>query len=161
MSWKKKNVEKQSRKFAFGAKTESERDEWITSIEYLRTKVIYESFAKKYANITFPIEVPLPKSANKKIISATMIEDQPSFGIMIKRQVELIGQNPDLLKKLSSARKQSVIQNLLDKKRASTYSADSFHSFTNNENLVKETADKIKALYNISISYFIGQITEN
>jgi len=65
MSWKKKNIEKQSRKFAFGAKTESERDEWITSIEYLRTKSIYENFAKKYANITFPIEVALPKSVNK------------------------------------------------------------------------------------------------
>ena len=95
------------------------------------------------------------------MISATMIEDQPSFGLMVKKHIELIGQNPDLLKKLSSARKQSVIQNLLEKKRASSYSVDSFHSFTNNENTVKDTAEKIKALYNISMSFFIGQMTEN
>ena len=161
MGWKKKSVEKGSRKFAFGAKTESERDEWITSIEYLRTKNIYDNFAKNYANITFPIEIPIPKSWNKKLMSATMIEDQPSFGLMIRKQVELIGHNPDLIKKLSSARKQSVVQNLLDKKRASSYSVDSFHSFNNNENTIKEAAEKIKILYNISISYFIGQLTEN
>lgn len=38
MGWKKKNVDKDHRKFAFGAKTENERDDWITCIEYLRAK---------------------------------------------------------------------------------------------------------------------------
>ena len=90
-----------------------------------------------------------------------MIEDQPSFGLMIRKQIENVGQNQDLIKKLSTARKQSVVQNLLDKKRASSFSVDSFHSFNNNEVTVKETAEKIKILYNVSISYFIGQLTEN
>ena len=32
-----------------------ERDEWISSIEYLRTKAVYDNFVQKYCNISFPL----------------------------------------------------------------------------------------------------------
>ena len=44
-AWSKKDIEKEGkREFIFGAKDEQERDEWISSIEYLRAKAIYDSF---------------------------------------------------------------------------------------------------------------------
>ena len=30
-----------------------ERDEWITCIEYLRAKAVYDGFVTKFCNITF------------------------------------------------------------------------------------------------------------
>ena len=55
-AWRKKDQEKEGkREFIFGAENQSNRDEWISCIEYLRTKAIYDSFVTKYCNITFPI----------------------------------------------------------------------------------------------------------
>ena len=52
--WRKKDVEKEGRReFIFGARNIQERDEWITSIEYLRAKAVYEGFVNRYCNVTF------------------------------------------------------------------------------------------------------------
>jgi hypothetical protein len=52
--WRKKDVEKEGRReFIFGARNIQERDEWITSIEYLRAKAVYDGFVNKYCNVTF------------------------------------------------------------------------------------------------------------
>ena len=56
-AWRKKDVEKEGkREFIFGAQDEGERDEWITCIEYLRTKATYDCFVQKYCNVAFPIK---------------------------------------------------------------------------------------------------------
>lgn len=53
-AWRKKDSEKEGkREFIFGAKDINERDEWITSIEYLRAKAVYDGFVSKYCNISF------------------------------------------------------------------------------------------------------------
>lgn len=83
-----------------------------------------------------------------------------SLGSMIQRQNESMIQNPALLKKLSSTRKSSVVNYLVDRKRTSSFSIDSF-TIINQEANVKELAAKIKALYNSNICHFIGQISEN
>ena len=55
-AWSKKDVEKEGRReFIFGAENQNQRDEWISCIEYLRTKAIYDSFVSKYCNISFPL----------------------------------------------------------------------------------------------------------
>jgi hypothetical protein len=159
-SWKKKNVEKGSRKFVFGAKTENERDEWITSIEYMRTKSIYEYFIKKYANISLPIDTNIPKS--RKIGSnSTNFEGQTSLGSMMKKQYDVVAQNPIVAKKIGVSKKNSIMNHLIDRKRLSSFSADSYQTMGNHENLIRETAAKIKIIFNAHISHFFGQIAEN
>lgn len=55
-AWRKKDQEKEGkREFIFGADNQQARDEWISCIEYLRTKAIYDSFVSKYCNISFPL----------------------------------------------------------------------------------------------------------
>lgn len=157
--WKKKNIEKGNRKFVFGAKTENERDEWITSIEYMKIHCIHYSFNKKFANITLPILNPVSK--NKKVGSrSTNFEGQTSLGAMLKKQTVANSQNPSSLRKLTSVRKGSLMQNLVDKKRMSSFSMDSYQ-MSNQEYLIKETAAKIKCLFNTNISYFFGCIADN
>ena len=147
-AWSKKNVEKGDRTFVFGAKTENERDEWITSIEYMRTKSVYENFTKKYANITFPIEHASHKQ--KKI----------SLGsTMNKKQIDLPSQS-SFFKKLPSTRKGSIMHDIINKKRLSSFSLDSYQ-MNNQENVIKDTANKIKTLFNVNFTYFFGQIAEN
>jgi len=47
-----KGFEKEEKRdFIFGASNETERDEWISSIEYLRAKVVYDNFVSKYCSI--------------------------------------------------------------------------------------------------------------
>ena len=65
-AWKKKEIEKEGkREFIFGAKDEQERDEWISCIEYLRAKAIYDNFVVKYCNISFPLRRPSEEIRNK------------------------------------------------------------------------------------------------
>jgi len=159
MSWKKKNIEKGTRKFVFGAKTENERDEWIACIEYMRTKSIHDHFTKKFANITLPIESSQSKS--RKIGSnSTNFEGQTSLGTMIKKQTEVSSQTTVGLRKLGSNKKGSIMVNLMDKKRLSSFSIDSMQTITQ-ENLIKDTAAKIKSVFNAHMAHFFGQIAEN
>jgi hypothetical protein len=47
-------MEKEGRReFIFGAKDINERDEWITCIEYLRAKAVYDGFVTKFCNVSF------------------------------------------------------------------------------------------------------------
>ena len=53
-AWRKKEQEKEGRReFIFGAKDITERDEWITTMEYLRAKAVYDGFVQKFCNISF------------------------------------------------------------------------------------------------------------
>ena len=38
--------------------------EWISCIEYLRAKSIYENFVHKYCNISFPLKKPNEENCN-------------------------------------------------------------------------------------------------
>jgi len=40
----------------FGCKGESERHEWISRIEFLRAKTVYENYVNKFVNIQFPLK---------------------------------------------------------------------------------------------------------
>ena len=56
--WKKKDQDKEGRRdFIFGARDINERDEWITTIEYLRAKAVYDGFVTKYCNVSFVAKV--------------------------------------------------------------------------------------------------------
>jgi len=53
-AWRKKDQEKEGRReFIFGARDINERDEWITCIEYLRAKAVYDGFVSKFCNVSF------------------------------------------------------------------------------------------------------------
>ena len=39
----------------FGCVTENERHHWISRIEFLRAKIVYENYVKKFVNIQFPL----------------------------------------------------------------------------------------------------------
>ncbi|CAI2375966.1 unnamed protein product [Moneuplotes crassus] len=158
-AWKKKNQDKPPRKFVFGAKTESERDDWITSIEYMKTKAIVESFTQRYANITFPIKNQAPK--NKKVGgNTTNFEGQTSLGSMLKRQGAIINNSSSSIKKAPYVKRASKFQAILEKKRLSNFTNDSMQP-SNQEALIRDTANSIKGLFNINMTYFLGQISEN
>ena len=160
MSWKKKNQQNDRRKFVFGATTDHERDEWITAIEYLRTKCIFENFRKNFTNITFPIE---SLAHHKKKISGNNHNyDVPvSLGTLVKRQNHLYMSNGGVIKSInSSVRRSSFTNFLIGKKRASSISVDSFQGF-NQDIVIRELAGKISKLYNASMMQFLGQINEN
>lgn len=126
----------------------------------MKLKSTFEHFTKKFANITFPIESSQTK--NKKIGShSTNFEGQTSLGVMLKRQGESASQT-SIIKKFGTmnGRKPSVFQNILDKKRLSTFSLESYDKSTQ-ETLIKETASKIKALFTAHTAHFFGQISEN
>jgi hypothetical protein len=40
----------------FGCESESDRHEWITRIEFLRAKTVYENYVNKFVNIQFPLK---------------------------------------------------------------------------------------------------------
>jgi hypothetical protein len=158
-SWKKKNVDKGPRKLIFGAKTEGERDDWITCIEYMKTKAAVDNFTRSFANITFPIKNPITK--NKKIGgNSTNFEGQTSLGAMMKRHGNVSNHNAVFMKKHSTIQRASKFQSIIDKKRLSLVSSDSFQSHTQ-ETAIKDTVNKIKTLLNVNITYFFGQISEN
>ena len=160
MSWKKKNQQNDRRKFVFGAKTEDERDEWITAIEYLRTKCIFENFRKNFTNITFPIEGLAQKL--KKISTSNHNYDVPvSLGTLIKRQNYTYMTNGGVIKSInSSVRRSSFTNFLIGKKRASSLSIESLQGI-NQEIAIRDLASKISKLFNVSMMHFLGQINEN
>ena len=45
-------------KFAFGAKSDVERYNWIARIEFLRAKTVYENYVTKFVEIQFPLRKP-------------------------------------------------------------------------------------------------------
>lgn len=54
-SWQKKNKEMGIREFYFAAKSSSELDQWITYIEFIRAKAIYDDFVYSFGKISFPL----------------------------------------------------------------------------------------------------------
>lgn len=81
---KKELTKKGKETSSFGARSEEERDEWISSIEYLRAKYIYDNFVHKYGNIQFPLR----KASNSKKVDErdemqNMIDE---FGTKFKYQ---------------------------------------------------------------------------
>lgn len=72
--WKKKNVPREQREFAFGAKTDDERDEWITAINLLRTRAVHRGFESKFGRINLlepapPRKDPRPRIEQQQVLS--------------------------------------------------------------------------------------------
>ncbi len=60
-SWVKKDVSKKHREFYFAASSEEERDEWITTIEFLKTTAVHRSFQSTFgAKLTIPLHFDDP-----------------------------------------------------------------------------------------------------
>jgi hypothetical protein len=53
---KKDVLVEQPRVISFGCETELNRLHWISRIEFLRTKTVYESYVAKFVNIQFPLK---------------------------------------------------------------------------------------------------------
>lgn len=53
---KKGQADSMPRIMNFGCKGESERHEWISRIEFLRAKTVYENYVNKFVNIQFPLK---------------------------------------------------------------------------------------------------------
>ena len=53
----KSDKEKDKRDFYFSPSSENLRDEWIAAIEFLRTKAIYENFARQNCAVSFPLKM--------------------------------------------------------------------------------------------------------
>ncbi len=55
-TWVKKDISKRHREFYFAAPTEEERDEWITTIEFLKTIAVHRSFQSTFGT---KLSIPL------------------------------------------------------------------------------------------------------
>ena len=49
-------LESQVRNIKFGCETESDRHNWISRIEFLKAKLVYENYVNKFVNIQFPLK---------------------------------------------------------------------------------------------------------
>jgi hypothetical protein len=57
ISYTKKGVEdKDPRTIKFGCLTEMDRHQWISRIEFLRTKSMYDNYVNKFVQISFPLK---------------------------------------------------------------------------------------------------------
>ena len=52
---KKGQLIDQPNKFSFGCETEVERHHWISRLEFLRAKIVYENYVSKFVQIQFPL----------------------------------------------------------------------------------------------------------
>jgi len=48
---KKGVLENASRNIKFGCETENDRHHWISRIEFLKAKIVYENYVNKFVNI--------------------------------------------------------------------------------------------------------------
>ena len=64
------------------------------------------------------------------------------------------------MKKVPKVKRESKFQSLWEKKRLSSFSIDSYQ-ISNQEFLIKDTVNKIKGLFNVNMTYFLCQISEN
>lgn len=53
--WKKKDIEKPTRKYIFSCKTKEELYDIIITLKFLKVQAIYESFATRFGDISFPL----------------------------------------------------------------------------------------------------------
>lgn len=53
---KKGTLEDQVRNIKFGCETENDRHNWISRIEFLKAKTVYENYVNKFVNIQFPLK---------------------------------------------------------------------------------------------------------
>lgn len=60
-SWQKKNKEMGIREFYFAGKNFEETETWITYIEFIRAKAIYDDFVYSFGKISFPLNNNLEK----------------------------------------------------------------------------------------------------
>jgi len=60
-SWQKKNKEMGIREFYFAGKNFEEMEQWITYIEFIRAKAIYDDFVYSFGKISFPLNNALEK----------------------------------------------------------------------------------------------------
>lgn len=53
MHYNKLDQECGKREILFGCESEQQRDKWMAAIEYLKTRAIYDSYAKKHTLVNF------------------------------------------------------------------------------------------------------------
>ena len=53
---KKGILENQTRAIKFACETENDRHHWISRIEFLKAKMVYENYVNKFVNIQFPLK---------------------------------------------------------------------------------------------------------
>jgi hypothetical protein len=53
---KKGQLETQASFINFGCLNENDRSHWISRIEFLRAKIVYEEYVNKFVNIQFPLK---------------------------------------------------------------------------------------------------------
>ena len=44
------------RNIKFGCQTENDRNNWISRIEFLKAKLVYDTYVNKFVNIQFPLK---------------------------------------------------------------------------------------------------------
>ena len=161
-AWRKKTVEREGRReFIFGAMDETERDEWITSIEYLRAKAVYDNFVTKYCNITFPLKRTEDMGGEngdkrEEIRGGVLVE----FGTKYKAQVRVRTVGSAMVADESREGKSSR-----SSQRRTTRLGQSFIALNNLSALAqdnpKDLSHKLKKLYNSLIVTFMSTVSSN
>jgi len=60
-TWIKKDISKRHREFYFAAASEEERDEWITTVEFLKAIAVHRSFQSSFGvKLTIPLKIEDP-----------------------------------------------------------------------------------------------------
>lgn len=86
---KKGQVDSMPRIMNFGCKSETERHEWISRIEFLRAKTVYENYVNKFVNIQFPLKKVDDVEDDSQQKNELIFEKLNHFGKSFKQNVKV------------------------------------------------------------------------
>ena len=133
-SWIKKDKIKSHRIFLFETNSEEEREEWITTIEFLKTVSVHRNFQSSFG---VKLKIPLERD----IAQQSIFDRNLNFNI---------GSPSKYISKLDSlSKKKSVNKSII---------SDCSQFSIKNEKSLREP---IKAWFNYSIAHFVGFLMEN
>jgi hypothetical protein len=79
-------VENSVRNIKFGCETEDDRNHWISRVEFLKAKTVYDNYVNKFVNIQFPLKKEEDfQEDNEEDKNDAMFEKLHAFGKNFKQ----------------------------------------------------------------------------
>lgn len=86
---RKGQVDMAPRIMNFGCETENDRHNWISRIEFLRAKTVYENYVNKFVNIQFPLKKVDDFEDDSQQKNEVIFEKLNQFGKNVKQNVKV------------------------------------------------------------------------
>jgi hypothetical protein len=172
--FKKGQLETQTRTIKFGCETELDRTQWISRIEFLRAKTLYENYVNKFVPVTFPLQKQLDTDEAGEEESQQEQEFQ-GFARMLKLNAKinrklLLQSHSSFLKtktiRPSAARPRKSILTLKTQEQDSVLGRASSSLESPFKKLIeklsaKQLAENLRTLYTLGKVGFLHQISVN